>query len=120
MDGAIVRLVNMCGLSTALEILLTGDPFDAHEAHRRQIVSRVVPADELMPAAEEIVGSILRNDRAAVESAKEIALEIVGRRLDDALALEALLGYSVVASNPAVGERLGDFYERTDEGRVGG
>ena len=69
MDGAIVRLVNMCGLATALDILLTGNPFDAHEAHRRQIVTRVVPSDELMPAAEEVVASILRNDRVAVESA---------------------------------------------------
>lgn len=120
MDGAIVRLVNMCGLATAMDILLTGDPFDAHEARRLQIVSRVVPHDELMPAAEEVVASILRNDRVAVESAKEIALDVVGRRLDDALTVEALLGYSVVASNPSVPDRLGAFYDRTDQGRVGG
>ena len=119
MDGAIVRLVNMCGLATALDILLSGDPFDAHEAHRRQIVSQVVPHDELMDAAEAKVASILRNDQAAIESAKDIALDIVGRRLDDALTIEALLGYGVVASNPTIPERLGDFYERTDTGRVG-
>ena len=110
----------MWGLSTAVDILLTGDPFDAHEAHRRQIVSRVVPADELMPAAGQVVSSILRNDRVAVESAKQTALEIVGRRIDDALAIEALLGYAVVAFNPAVEERLGAFYNRTDQGRLAG
>lgn len=120
MDGAIVRLVNMCGLATALDILLTGDPFDAHEAHRRQIVSRVVPAEELMTTAEAVAASILRNDRVAVESAKDIALDVIGRRLDDALTVEALLGYGVVASNPSVPDRLGMFYERSDEGRVSG
>jgi enoyl-CoA hydratase/carnithine racemase len=120
MDGAIVRLVNMCGLATALDILLSGDPFDAHEAHRRQIVAQVVPHDELMDAAEAKAASILRNDQAAIESAKDIALDIVGRRLDDALTIEALLGYGVVASNPSIPERLGAFYDRTDQGRVGG
>lgn len=120
MDGGIVRLVNMCGLSTAMDIILTGNPFDAEQAQRWQLVSRVVPHDDSITEAEATVASILRNDRAAVESAKDTALEIIGRRLDDALAVEALLGYSVVASNPTVRQRLGKFYERTDEGRVSG
>lgn len=120
MDGGIVRLVNMCGLSTALDIVLTGNPFDAHQAQRWQLVSRVVPQNALTARAEDVAAAILRNDRAAVESAKETALEVVGRRLDDALTVEALLGYSVVASNPTVKERLGSFYSRTDEGRVSG
>ncbi len=119
MDGGIVRLVNMCGLSAAMEIILTGNPIDADQAQRWQLVSRVVSQNNLLAAAEEVVASILRNDRTAVESAKETALEVIGRRLDDALAVEAMLGYSVVASNPAVRERLNMFYERTDEGRVG-
>jgi enoyl-CoA hydratase/carnithine racemase len=115
MDSGIVRLVNMGGLGVALEMLLTGDPIDAWQAERWQLVSRVVPPDALMAAAEATVGRILENDQAAVESAKETALEVVGRRIDDALTIEALLGYSVVASNPTVEARLSRFYSKSDE-----
>jgi len=114
MDSGIVRLVNIGGLGVALGMLLTGDPIDAWQAERWQLVNRVVPADELMATTEETVKSILKNDQVAIESAKETALEVIGRRIDDALSMEALLGYSVVASNPAVEERLSRFYKRTE------
>lgn len=117
-DGGIVRLVNICGAGVALEMLLTGEPVDAARALSWRLVSRVVPHDELLAAAEDTVSRILRNDRFAVESAKEVILDVIGRPLDDQLALEALKGYSCMA-NPTVAERLGKFYEKTDPGRAG-
>jgi enoyl-CoA hydratase/carnithine racemase len=117
-DGGIVRLLNICGLGTAMEMLLTGEPVDAEKALRIGLVNQVVPHDELLPAAEEIVSKILRNDRFAVESAKETILNVIGRPLDDALAIEAVMGYAAFA-NPATSGRLQEFYDRTDEGRAG-
>jgi enoyl-CoA hydratase/carnithine racemase len=118
-DGGIVRLVNICGAGIALEMELTGEPIDAQRALQCNMVSRVVPHDELMAVTEDLVAKILRNDRRAVESAKETILEVIGRPLDDQLKLEALLGYAICGDNPAIRERSEKFFEKADEGRVG-
>ena len=117
-DGGVVRLVNICGAGTALEMLLTGEPIDAGAALARGLVSRVVAHDELLAAAEDTVARILRNDRRAVASAKETILDVIGRPLDDQLALEAVYGYALFA-NPTVSSRLQRFYDKTDAGRAG-
>jgi len=117
-DGGIVRLVNTCGVGLALEMVLTGEPLEAPAALARGLVSRVVPAGELMAAAEDTVARILRNDRRAVASAKETILDVVGRPLDDQLMVEALYGYAMYA-NPTVSSRLQRFYDKTDTGRAG-
>jgi enoyl-CoA hydratase/carnithine racemase len=70
-DGGIPRLVNTCGVGVALELLLTGEPISAQRAMTANMVSRVVPHDELMQATDDLVQRILRCDQAAIESAKE-------------------------------------------------
>lgn len=117
-DGGIVRLVNTCGAGVALEMLLTGEAIDAERALRCNMVSRVVPHTKLMEEAEKVAAQILRNDQWAVRSAKETILNVIGRPLDDQLAYEAFTGYSG-AANATVSGRLAEFYDKTDEGRVG-
>lgn len=118
-DGGIVRLVNICGAGVALEMLLTGEPIDAMRALQCNMVSRVVPHEAVMEEAEATAARILRNDPWAIRSAKETILDVIGRRLDDQLAYEAMTGYSG-AANPRVAELLKEFYDRTDPGRPGG
>src|SRR3954468_10249604 len=65
-DGGLVRLVNTCGSGIALEMLLTAEPIDAERALQVNLVSKVVPHDELIPAAEEMAAKILRNSQRAV------------------------------------------------------
>jgi enoyl-CoA hydratase len=48
------RLTRLVGRGIALEILLTGDPISAAEAHRIGLVNRVVPAAELMNEARKL------------------------------------------------------------------
>jgi enoyl-CoA hydratase/carnithine racemase len=116
-DGGIVRLVNVCGAGVALEMLLTAEPIDAERALRCNLVSRVVPHDQLLPAAENLAGKILRNSQTAVRSAKETILDVIGRPLDEQLRIEALNGYSAADPEETM-ELLRRFYERTDEGRA--
>jgi enoyl-CoA hydratase/carnithine racemase len=118
-DGGIVRLVNTCGTGVALEMLLTAEPIDAERALRCNMVSRVVPHDRLMEEAETTASHILRNSQRAVRSAKETILDVIGRPLDDQLRIEALNAYSSPDPEETMG-RLQRFYDRTDEGRVGG
>jgi len=117
-DGGIPRLVNTCGTGVALEMLLTGEPIDAERALRCNMVSRVVPHDDLMEEAERVAHQVLRNDQWAVRSAKETILNVIGRPIDDQLAYEAFTGYSGTA-NPAIPRLLRDFYDKTDRGRAG-
>jgi enoyl-CoA hydratase/carnithine racemase len=99
-------------------MLLTAEPITAQQALQWGLVAAVVPHEELMDRAELVARQIMRNDQAAVRSAKETILDMVGRGLDDQLRIEALNGYSV-ASRASVPERLKRFYDKTDRGRYG-
>src|SRR5881409_3192794 len=102
-DGGIVRLVNICGAGVALEMLLTAETIDAERALRCNVVSRVVPHDELIAEAERTASQILRNSQRAVRSAKETILDVIGRPLDDQLRIEALNGYACADSDETLG-----------------
>ncbi|HVO15031.1 MAG TPA: enoyl-CoA hydratase/isomerase family protein [Alphaproteobacteria bacterium] len=118
-DGGIARLVNFCGVAVALEMLLTAEPIDAERARQINLVARVVPHDKLLVEAELTARHILRNDQAAVRSAKRTVLDMIGRGLDDQLYRECLAGYTLMADNPPVKALLQSFYDKTDHGRHG-
>lgn len=80
--GGTQRLPRLIGRGPALEMLLTGDPITAQEAHRLGLVNHVVPADELMPRCREIAGKILKNGPVAVT----LILQAVRRGLEMPLA----------------------------------
>ena len=117
-DGGIVRLVNTCGTGIALEMLLTAEPIDAQRALQCNMVSRVVPHEQLMEEAERTASQILRNSQRAVRSAKETILDVIGRPLDDQLKIEALNAYATADPEETLG-LLGRFYDKSDAGRAG-
>ena len=117
-DGGIVRLVNVCGAGVALEMLLTAEPIDAERALRCNLVSKVVPHDDLMAEAELVARQILRNSQTAVRSAKETILDVIGRPLDDQLRIEAINAYAAPDPEETLG-LLQRFYDKTDAGRAG-
>jgi enoyl-CoA hydratase/carnithine racemase len=108
-DGGIVRLLAMLGLSRTMDLVLTGREVDAEEALRIGLVSTLVAPDQLLSTAEQYARRIASYSQVAVRSAKQTILEVIGRRLDDALQLEALFGYS--SGNPEdVRQRLEQFF----------
>ncbi len=72
--GGPMRLARMIPLTSAMEMLMTGDPIDAESALRLGIISRIVAADDLQAAAADLAGRISRNAPLAVEAVKELAL----------------------------------------------
>jgi E-phenylitaconyl-CoA hydratase len=68
------RLPRIISLSYAMEMLLTGEFIDAETALRIGLISRIVPADELMPEAERIAARIAANGPMAVRMTKELVL----------------------------------------------
>jgi enoyl-CoA hydratase/carnithine racemase len=73
------RLPQLVGYAKAAELLFTGDIIDATEAERLGLVSRVLPAEELLPAAQELAGRIAANPPQSVRFIKEGLRRAVGR-----------------------------------------
>ncbi len=86
--GGTQRLPREVAGSTAMEMLLTGDPIDADRALRSGLVSAVVPADTLMDAALDIASRIARNAPLATRAVRKAVDEGRHLPLDDALRVE--------------------------------
>jgi len=72
------RLPRLVGKGRALELILTGEPISAQDALRIGLVNQVVPAQELMPAAEKLAQKIIANAPLAIK----FALEAVNHGLE--------------------------------------
>ena len=66
-------LRNHIGWRAAAEILLVGDLISAARAYEMGLVNKVVPQDELLPAAERLAERICQNGPLAERAMKEIA-----------------------------------------------
>ncbi len=65
-------LPHIVGLSNALELMFSGDIIDAQEALRIGLVSKVVPADELIPAAREMAERVSNGAPLSLRGIKEL------------------------------------------------
>ncbi len=85
-SGTTYYLPRMVGTSKALELMLTGELFDAAEALRLGIVSRVVAPDELLKTAQELAARIARQAPIAVELTKRVVyrgmIDDIRRQID--------------------------------------
>lgn len=117
-DGGITRLVNICGVGVAMQMVLTAEPIDAQRALQCNMLTKVVPGEELMEQAELLARQVLRNSQRAVRSAKETILEVIGKPLDDQLRIEGWNSYTCVDQDEAR-ELLRQFFDKSDVGRDG-
>lgn len=68
--GATWRLPQLVGESLAKELLFTGRRLPAAEALTARLVSRVVPPEELLAAAHDIIDSIVKSSALALRLTK--------------------------------------------------
>jgi enoyl-CoA hydratase len=66
------------GMAVARDLLLTGRRFDAEEAQRLGVISRVVPHEQLRAAALDVVGQILQTPPMARTMTKRMLNERYG------------------------------------------
>jgi enoyl-CoA hydratase len=109
--GGTQRLPRLVGRGRAMQLQLTGETIDAAEAWRIGLVNRVVPINELIPAATAMLHAILANGPLAVA----LCIDAVNRGLDlplaDALVLEAG-HFGVLASTADMVEGTRAFLEK--------
>jgi enoyl-CoA hydratase/carnithine racemase len=75
------------GRKEAFEMLVTGDFIDAHEAQRRGLINRVVPAEELDAEVGRLAASILAKSPAAIRMGKQMFYKQLEMGLDAAYQL---------------------------------
>ena len=95
------RLPRAVPLAFAMELLLTGDRYDAETALRFGLVSRVVPRDQLMETAEAVAQSILKNGPLAVRLIKQAAMQGREMSFEDGTKLEMKFSGEVFRTDDA-------------------
>ena len=111
--GGTQRLTRAVGKSTAMEMILTGEPIDAREAHRLGLVARVVPNELLVEDALALAAKIATRSPLALRLAKEAVNAAYEMSLTDALAHERRLFYLLFASDDQK-EGMAAFLEKRD------
>jgi enoyl-CoA hydratase len=81
--GAALQLPRRVPLAIALELLLTGEPFDAQRAADVGLVNKVVPDGQAVDAALELAAVIADNGPLAVAATKQIARASTEWTLDE-------------------------------------
>ena len=85
LDGVAALLPAVVGTSRTLEMLYTSDVIDAEEAERIGLVSRVVPADDLMDHVMELARKIAAGPPIAQRLTKDLVLAPLRRRYEEHL-----------------------------------
>ena len=97
--GGTQRLTRFVGKSKAMEMCLTGRMMDAAEAERAGLVSRVIPADELVDEALKVAAKIAAMSRPITLMAKESVNRAYESTLAEGIRFERRLFHSTFATD---------------------
>ena len=95
--GGTQRLTRIIGKAKAMEMCLTGRMMDAAEAERSGLVSRIVPADQLIEEAVRVAEQIARLSRPVVFMVKEAVQRSYETTLSEGIRFERRLFHSAFA-----------------------
>jgi len=109
--GGSQRLTRAVGKAKAMDMILTGRTIDAAEADRIGLVSRVVPADELLAQANAVATTISQMSRSASRMAKEAVNRAFESSLTEGLLYERRLFHSAFATDDQT-EGMAAFTEK--------
>ena len=109
--GATQRLPRLVGRGRALELLLSGDPISAQEAHRIGLVNAVVPQSELLNFSQAWLKKVLANGPMAVRLVLETLDAGTNAALDDGLRFESV-AFGLAAATDDRKEGMRAFLEK--------
>ena len=96
--GGSQRLTRAIGKAKAMDMILTGRNMDAAEAELAGLVSRVVPAEDLMTEAKAVATTISQMSLSAARMAKEAVNRAFESTLTEGLLYERRLFHSAFAT----------------------
>ena len=99
--GGTQRLPRTIPFRRALEMLLTGEFIGAKEAYDLGLVNKIVPATEVMNAAEALANKINSNGPLTVRAIKELAYKGLDMPLEHGLQLESLIAQRIEMTEDA-------------------
>jgi enoyl-CoA hydratase/carnithine racemase len=105
------RLSRLIGRGRALELLLTGEPISAAEAHRLGLVNRVVPAADLMVEVRTLAATLGAKAPIAVRYIIEAVNRGLAMPFAEAQVFEATL-FGLVSATDDMREGTGAFLEK--------
>jgi len=97
--GGTQRLTRAVGKAKAMEMCLTGRMMNAEEAERSGLVSRIIPAAELMPETIKAARTIASYSRPSVVTAKEAVNRAFETSLAEGLHYEQRVFYALFATD---------------------
>ncbi|MDY0240656.1 MAG: enoyl-CoA hydratase [Rhodospirillaceae bacterium] len=109
--GGTQRLTRSVGKSKAMDLVLSGRMMDAAEAERAGLVSRIVPADQLLAEALKTAEKIASFGRLALYAAKEAVNAAYETTLAQGILLERRLFHATFATEDQK-EGMGAFIEK--------
>jgi enoyl-CoA hydratase len=95
-DGGTQRLPRVVGMGRALELILTGRPVEAEEAHRIGLVNELVEPGKHLERALELAERIAAFPQETMLADRRAAIEGFGLPLAEGIALEHRLGREVL------------------------
>ncbi|MGW2584093.1 enoyl-CoA hydratase [Streptomyces virginiae] len=96
--GGSQRLARAVGKAKAMELCLTGRTMDAVEAERAGLVSRIVPADELLSEALAVAETVAGMSKPVAMMAKEAVNRAFETTLTEGVRFERRLFHAVFAT----------------------
>jgi len=109
--GASQRLPRLVGIRKAKELLYTGDRISPAEAERLGLVNKVVPADKLEEATNELATKLLGKSPMALKAVKRLVNHGMDSSLDAGLEME-MLAATAHGSTEDMAEGIKAFIER--------
>jgi E-phenylitaconyl-CoA hydratase len=115
--GGPQRLMRAIPQAVAMEMILTGDAIDASTAQHVGLVSRIVPADDLVTTAGQIARRIASHAPLAVRAVKEVAYAALDETLEQSLRFGGTLRWIIGQTEDAregpraFAERRAPYYQ---------
>ncbi|WP_439273724.1 enoyl-CoA hydratase [Pseudochrobactrum sp. HB0163] len=111
--GGSQRLTRFVGKSKAMEMCLTGRMMEAEEAERCGLVSRIVPADQLVPEALDVAAKIAEKSLPVTMMVKEAVNTAYETTLSQGVQFERRLFHAGFAGHDQK-EGMSAFVEKRD------
>jgi enoyl-CoA hydratase len=102
-DGGTVRLPRLIGMGHAMDMILTGRPVGAEEAHMMGLANRVVPKGRARAAAEELARQLAAFPQVCMNADRDSAYRQWNLSFDVAMHNEYANGWPVVAQEGRAG-----------------